>query len=179
MDLDLYDCRHCNTFGVLPTSDGKCPNCRQSLDVEDRQGAHPANWAPCPRRRSLEEERQRKIRQRVIVLCVIVPGILALLASPATYMRFFIKHGKWTGTTWSLSSEDEKHIPEAMNGTAAWAACFLLVGWALVEGGLLTVKPRGVLRVLLRIPLYSFIVVMFGKIVATSFLVFLLSHMGP
>ena len=37
MDLDLYDCPHCNTSGVLPTDYGLCPNCKKAIDLaEDR-----------------------------------------------------------------------------------------------------------------------------------------------
>ncbi len=37
MDLNLYDCPHCNTPGVLPTDDGLCPNCKKAIDLaEDR-----------------------------------------------------------------------------------------------------------------------------------------------
>lgn len=28
----LYNCHHCGTEGVLPTSEGKCPNCKSNLD---------------------------------------------------------------------------------------------------------------------------------------------------
>lgn len=28
----LYNCPHCGTEGVLPTSEGKCPNCKSNLD---------------------------------------------------------------------------------------------------------------------------------------------------
>jgi hypothetical protein len=37
MDLNLYDCPHCNTSGVLLTDDGLCPNCKKAIDLaEDR-----------------------------------------------------------------------------------------------------------------------------------------------
>ncbi len=31
VELDLQECTHCNTRGVLPTSDGRCPNCKHPL----------------------------------------------------------------------------------------------------------------------------------------------------
>ena len=33
MDLDLYDCPHCKTSGVLPTDEGLCPNCKKAIDL--------------------------------------------------------------------------------------------------------------------------------------------------
>lgn len=169
MDLELYDCRHCNTFGVLPTSDGKCPNCRQSLGAEDKQGSHSPNWAPCPTSSSKEEERPQKTRRLVIALRVILPGVLVLLASPATYIRFYYEHGQLTGTTWELPGELIVHP------VAARAIRLLLAGWVLIELGLLVAKPRRILWVLLRIPLYLFIVATIAMIV----LDFLFSLMGP
>jgi hypothetical protein len=104
---------------------------------------------------------------------VIVPAILALLASPPTYIGFIVKYGKWTRDGSGFTGGPQE-IAAAMNSAAVWTACLLLAGWVLVEGGLLTLKPRGILRVLLRIPLYSFIVGMFGWIGLGRVLSFLL-----
>jgi hypothetical protein len=37
IELDLFDCPHCQTFGVLRTSDGRCPNCKTLLEDSCRQ----------------------------------------------------------------------------------------------------------------------------------------------
>jgi hypothetical protein len=150
MDLELYDCRHCSTFGVLPTSDGKCPHCRSDLNAEDKQGFHPPDWTPCPTRRSLEEERQGKTRQRVIVLCVIVPGIMALLASPAAHVAAVVAYG----------TRHEATSSAAMDSIIRVAGLLLLAGWLLVEGGLWALKLRWTAQIVLRVPLYLFIVSM-------------------
>lgn len=31
MELELYDCHHCLTSGVLATTEGKCPSCKRQL----------------------------------------------------------------------------------------------------------------------------------------------------
>jgi hypothetical protein len=33
MDIELYDCPHCRTSGVLPTGEGLCPNCKKEIDL--------------------------------------------------------------------------------------------------------------------------------------------------
>ncbi|MHC4542193.1 MAG: hypothetical protein ACYS74_20810, partial [Planctomycetota bacterium] len=38
MDIRLHNCPHCNTKGVLPTSDFRCPNCKMPLSPEDAHG---------------------------------------------------------------------------------------------------------------------------------------------
>lgn len=32
MELDIYDCPHCNTKGILPMADFCCPNCKKKID---------------------------------------------------------------------------------------------------------------------------------------------------
>ena len=32
VELNLQECTHCDTRGVLPTADGRCPNCKHPLD---------------------------------------------------------------------------------------------------------------------------------------------------
>ncbi len=39
MDLELFNCPNCHAEGVLRASDGKCPNCKHPLDIEDKQPA--------------------------------------------------------------------------------------------------------------------------------------------
>jgi hypothetical protein len=172
MDLELYDCRHCNTFGLLPTSDGKCPHCQSDLTAEDKQGSHPPGWAPCPTRPATEQDRTHKTLRNVIALCVIIPGVVVLLASPLTCMISISEHLERTGNALSLSGAVVRSVVPA---ATARSLRLLLIGWILTESGLLIAAPRLALQVLLRIPLYLLI---FATLAILS-LLFLFSHMGP
>jgi hypothetical protein len=168
MDLELYDCRHCSTFGVLPTSDGQCPHCRSSLSDEDKQNSHPPSWKPCPTRCGTEEGRSDRTLRHVIALCLIIPGIVVLWASPIMCMISISEHSERSGNAW--------HVPGAVVSDAtARSLRLLLISWLLIECGLLIAKPRRAWQVLFRIPLYLFVLAIFGMLS----LHFLFSHMGP
>ncbi len=62
MELEFRDCPHCNTKGVLPMTDGKCPNCKRSLGITKRVNQHDDNDSgpPIPSKQiSLEDPEQR------------------------------------------------------------------------------------------------------------------------
>ncbi len=64
MDLDIYDCPHCNTSGVLPTDDGLCPNCKEALDfIEDKHVEGPKVVEKAP----IEAEEEPK--EEILVEC--------------------------------------------------------------------------------------------------------------
>ena len=172
MDPELYDCRHCGASGVLPTSGSQCPNCKHTLGAQDKQGSLRPNRAPLRTSPNKEEERRQKKRKLVTAVRAILPGVLVLLASPVTYVDFIAKHGEWTGTIWEFSGSV---APSVVDEAAGWAVSLLLVGWILSECGLLIARVRPLLQVLLRIPLYGFIVATLAMIAFG----FVMSRMGP
>ena len=36
MEIELYNCPHCNTKGVVKTQDNLCPNCKQTIESSDK-----------------------------------------------------------------------------------------------------------------------------------------------
>ena len=36
MEIELYNCPHCNTKGVVQTNDNLCPNCKRTIESSDK-----------------------------------------------------------------------------------------------------------------------------------------------
>ena len=142
MELDLYDCRHCRTRGVLATAEGTCPNCKKPLSEQDRQrlNAPGSNWnGP-----SDEERRQRCRRIGSGIILTICGVVLMLLSSPAISFRFLPPDCQWNHTV----------LASLANEAGYWPMLAFFVGWIVAEVGLFKTGLPLLLQVLGRIIMY-------------------------
>jgi len=148
MDLELYDCPHCATSGVLPTSDGRCPNCKQPLAPEDKRNSEAsdsyrkevpaggpavtvASWGQYP------QERPKGVPQSVCSSISATIGIVGLFLCPTVLI--FLK-----GT----------------DGARFLAGMCLLTGWMFCEVALGVSRARLFTQIVARLLLYLFVFLM-------------------
>ncbi len=160
MNIELYDCPYCNTSGVLPTSDNRCPSCGHLL-TEENQGRSLACHAAVQETHEAdtrswcagEEERRARSVRRGLSIGMTVVGAVGLLLSPVVLVGTALAGGERSGAHWQVSTK-------AADRAIEWAATCLLVSWPIFEVGFGMSGARLVIQILVRIPLYGFIILM-------------------
>ena len=88
--MDLYNCPHCNTNGVLPMSGGRCPNCKRQLFP---------NEAKIPMEDDLRETNKHisysldQPTKEYSLMVHFIPEMIALLCIPFTFYITSIGNG--------------------------------------------------------------------------------------
>ena len=170
MDIELYDCPYCNTSGVLPTSDNRCPSCGHLLTEENQRkssacgaavlethAADTRSWCA-----GEEEWRARSVR-RGLCMGMTVVGAVGLLLSPAVLVGTALAGGEHHGTQTHISTK-------AADRAIEWATTCLLVSWPIFEVGFGMSRARLMIQILVRIPLYGIILVMLLVLAIAKFL---------
>jgi len=80
-------------------------------------------------------------------------GVLGLFLSPIMLVGTALAGGEHNGTHWHVSTK-------AADRGIEWAATCLLVSWAVFEVGFGMSRARLIIQILVRIPLYGFIMLM-------------------
>ncbi|MBP7053913.1 MAG: hypothetical protein KBE65_23110 [Phycisphaerae bacterium] len=160
MDIELYDCPYCNTSGVLPTSDDRCPSCRHPLVEKNRRASSACGAAVLETHeadttswRAGEEERRARSVGRGLCIGMTVVGAVGLLLTPVVLVGTALAGGERDGAQWQVSTK-------AADRAIEWAATCLLASWAVFEAGFAMSRARLIIQILVRIPLYGFIILM-------------------
>jgi len=92
-----------------------------------------------------------------------VVGAVGLLLSPVVLVGTALAGGEHHGTQTHISTK-------AADRAIEWAATCLLASWAVFEAGFAMSRARLIIQILVRIPLYGFIIVMLFVLAVARFL---------
>jgi hypothetical protein len=180
MNLELYDCPRCGTQGVLLTAEGACPNCRYPFSEQERRKpstrivaasppslTSPGRDNPCEEAISSWRTVQDEMRRRRWSVGLTLGGMAGLFLSPVVLWGLGTLYGGHFG----------EFSPRNMDKVTIWTAVSFFGGWILFEAGMALSHARWVVQILVRLPVYLFVLLMllvFGLIALFS-----MFPMGP
>jgi hypothetical protein len=179
MEIVLYNCPHCNTRNVILTQDNLCPNCKHKLTDENRQPPNAlsnseidengVNNTETVNKANVSYERpwDEKPLWTIIKNSIIFLGVILLLISPVVFLYTArgSQHGMVSGDVTIKSIH--------------WTLKFIFFGWLISEIGLITAKISRVVKIFVRISIYTYILIGLVLLGIVYFIIETFSHMPP